>query len=151
MGEHACGSEPAAFTDLPSCVPIALAAVDELLEDLHAQRVGLACIAFGAFSWRGREALLRDDGSGLRAVLEAAAKHPRHPEMQSWALAAVANAAQDLPRTAKGSSLAWDASALCASTLRNFGNAPVVLEQAAHALTALLQVHPRRVGAAART
>lgn len=148
--EHAGRAEPPEFTELPPCVPIALGAVEVLQGDLQAQRVALACIALGAFSCAGRDALLCSNGSGLKAVLGAAAKHPRHPEMQAWSLAAVANAAEDLPRNTNGSSLAWDASALCASALRGFSSAPEVLERAAHALAALLQVHPRRVAAAAR-
>jgi len=144
------GPVPSEFSELPDCVPHALQAIEALPDNDHVQRVGLACIALGCFASVGRQFLLKDVGGGFRAVLRAAARRPFHPELQMWALVAVANLAPTLPRDSVGATLAWEASACCSASLRGFRNAPDVLENAAHALAALLNVHPRRVAAAAR-
>lgn len=138
------------FGDLPACGHIAFAALAALPDNGQAIRVGLACLALGGFAAEGRQALLESACDGLRAALVAAARRPHHPEVQGWAFALLASAAEDLPNDSQGASVAWEGVVACAGAFRTFHRAPWVLERAAHALSALLRAHPRRAFAAAQ-
>lgn len=148
--EESAGLGRDVFRDLPVCGPHALEALAALPDSGQATRVGLACLALGAFAATGRRLLVEGSCCGLRAALAAAARRPHHPEVQGWAFAVLASAAIDMPRDAQGAPLAWEGVAACAGAFRTFRHAPWVLERAAHALSALLRVHPRRAHAAAQ-
>lgn len=138
------------FSELPECSPHALMALEKLQDDAHAQRVGLACLALSSFSPATRHSLMEGKGAGFRSALGAAARRPRHPEVQQWALALIASTAGHLAKDSEGAWLAWEATATCAAAARGLSNVPGVMEHAAHALTCLLEAHPRRALAAAR-
>ncbi|CAK0867279.1 unnamed protein product, partial [Prorocentrum cordatum] len=143
-------SAASAFGELPECAPRALQAIQASSSSTHAHRVGMACLALATFAATGREAVLEERGRGWLAVLQAAKIRQRHPEVQAWALAVLANCSPDLPRDGGGADLAWQGVAACWAAARAIPNARAVLERAAHALAALLNAHPRRAGAAAR-